>query len=213
LEKTEKQALEEASDRGLNPTEAEQRIQELREKVRELEDRLASTPEKEELENKLQRQFEAFNTIRNELTAQRERQFDSEAKLQKEKSLIDRERQELRVTVEKLRSEYEQQLETMWRQYETMKEELSLGRSALDAAQVKLMMNGCSPVSENGFDWNNSEHEEEEEEEEQQEEEDVSVGRQLVPEVGKLPPLEKPGLNAFMEVPSCSGCLSDVINI
>ncbi|RCH79882.1 hypothetical protein CU098_000245, partial [Rhizopus stolonifer] len=157
LTKANDEALEEASDRALNPTEAEQKMKELREKVRELEERCKMTPEKEELEHKLQRQFEAFTTIRNELTAQRERQFDSETRLQKEKSQIDRERQELRVNVDRMKVEYEEQLEKMWDQHEAMRHRhesnLTFGRAALDSAQTKLMLNGHSPVSESGFDW------------------------------------------------------------
>ncbi|KAI9277646.1 hypothetical protein BY458DRAFT_504692 [Sporodiniella umbellata] len=209
LNKAKEEALESEEDRKLSPSEAEIKIHELRAHVRTLEEKCKITPEREELENKLQRQFEAFTTIRNELAVQRERQSSSEAVLQREKSQIDRERQELRVNVDRMKVEYEEQLEKMWTQHEAMRSRhennLTSGRTALDSAQTKLLMNGHSPVSESGFDWINHPDEEEEESE--------GVSTQLVPAVGKLPPLEKPLFNEFMEVPQCSGCLSKVINI
>ncbi|CAO3580304.1 unnamed protein product [Absidia cylindrospora] len=116
--------------------------------------------EMKELHQRLERQYEAFSTIREELTTARDRQVDVELNASKEKNDLIREQKELEQTVMKLRTEYQDHLERMWRQHQATRhhheEDLTLGRNALDAAQVKLMQNGLSPVSENGFDWMNT---------------------------------------------------------
>ncbi|CAO3624361.1 unnamed protein product [Mucor hiemalis] len=211
VKKAKEEATEDAADKALDPNESEAKIKELRDRVRELEVQVKDTPEASDLKSRLQRQFEAFNTLRSEISTQRERQFDSEAKLEKDKSTLERERVELELTVQRLKDEYETHLEKMWRQYESMREhheeDLSAGRSALDSAQVKLMMNGYSPVSENGFQWTNTDDEEEEDEG------GAVIVKKHVPAVGKLPPLEKPAFAEFLEIPRCGACQSEVIEI
>jgi chromosome segregation ATPase len=215
IERLKKEANEDLADK-VAPSESDTKIKELRTQIRQLEDEnkllKTETPEMGELKKQMERQSDAFHTIRSELSIQRKRQFDSESKLEREKNGVQREKKELEINVQRLRKEYEEHLEKIWEEYESMKnhheENLSLGRSALDAAQVKLMMNGQSPVSENGFDWNNSDNEDEDEEDEEEEHD-----KKHIPSVGKLPPLEKPAFFEFMEAPRCSSCQSEIFDI
>jgi chromosome segregation ATPase len=195
----------------------------------------SSVPEREaaleaelkELRQRLERQFDAFSTIRGELTTVRDRQLNVELNAQKEKESLLQERKGLELTIERLRTEYQEHLERMWSQHQAMREhheeDLSLGREALDSAQVKLMQNGLSPVSENGFEWVNSDSEDDDEEggkkgTEDDDNDDDEVSKPLLPTdksplVGQLPPLQKPAFFEFMETPRCSGCQTDVIDI
>ena len=157
------------------------------------------TEELSELQRRLDRQLEAFNTIRGELSTVRERQLESEARLEREKK-------ELEHTIKRLQNEYKGHLDRMWDQQQNSQETLETRRAALDEAQVKLMMNGLSPVSENEFEWPSEEEHEDDGEKEQQQ-------QQQHPAVGKLPPLERPAFFQFLETPRCSGCRSEVIDI
>ncbi|KAI9319922.1 hypothetical protein BX666DRAFT_1345670 [Dichotomocladium elegans] len=158
--------------------------------------------EVEDYKSRLERQLDAFNTIRGELTAVRERQFQSEQRLEREK-------RELETVVQRLQAEYKSHLDRLWKEREDREDILDNGRTALDEAQMKLMMNGFSPVSETGFDWQNDESQ------------DGAIDEELVaahaprriPGVGKLPPRQKPAFFEFLETPRCSGCLSEVIDI
>lgn len=182
--------------------------------------------ELKELRQRLDRQFNAFSTIRGELTTVRDRQLNVELNAQKEKESLLQERQGLELTIERLRTEYQEHLERMWSQHQAMREhheeDLSLGREALDSAQVKLMQNGLSPVSENGFEWVNSDSEDDNDDEdgkkEASDDDSDDPARPLLPTdksplVGQLPPLQKPAFFEFMETPRCSGCQTDVIDI
>lgn len=141
----------------------------------------------QELQSRLDRQLEAFDTIRRELTTVRDRQFESETRLEREK-------RELETTLQRLHAEYKAHLDRMWNDHQAVREQneetMENGRAALDNAQVKLMMNGLSPVSENGFDWTRSESEEEPEHVPAEE-------PRQVPAVGKLPPRQKPDFFEF----------------
>ena len=155
------------------------------------------TEELTELQLRLDRQLEAFNTIRGELTTVRDRQLDNEARLEREK-------RELETTLQRLQAEYKGHLDRLWNQQQNSQETMETRRAALDEAQVKLMMNGLSPVSENEFEWPSDD---------EQAQDEVRERRNMQPAVGKLPPLEKPAFFQFLETPRCSGCQSEVIDI
>ncbi|KAI8334206.1 hypothetical protein BC941DRAFT_432368 [Chlamydoabsidia padenii] len=166
--------------------------------------------EVKELRQRLERQFDAFTTIRGELTTVRDRHLNAELVAQKEKESLLQEKKEMELTIERLRTEYQEHLEHMWAQHQAMREhheeDLTLGRDALDAAQVKLMQNGLSPVSENGFEWVNTDSEDDDNDNEK-------APADKSPLVGQLPPLQKPAFFEFSETPRCSGCQTEVIEI
>ncbi|ORX58928.1 hypothetical protein DM01DRAFT_307417 [Hesseltinella vesiculosa] len=172
--------------------------------------------ENKDLQLRLERQLDAFNTIRGELTTVRERELATEQRLVKEKEGLTLENQRLLATVEQVRQEFQEHLNHMWQQHEAVRqhheEDLSVGRSALDSAQVKLMQNGLSPVSENGFEWTNTDSEDDDHGEHVHDAQPGNQGPQT-PHVGRLPPLEKPGFIEFAQAPRCSGCVSEVIDI
>ncbi|KAI9274650.1 hypothetical protein BDA99DRAFT_245217 [Phascolomyces articulosus] len=163
------------------------------------------TKELEELQHRLDRQLEAFNTIRGELTTVRDRQLENESRLEREK-------RELETTLQRLQAEYKGHLDQLWNQHQNAQETLETRRTALDEAQVKLMMNGLSPVSENEFEWPSDEEQAQEEVRERRLQHQQEHHHQQ-PTVGKLPPLEKPAFFQFLETPRCSGCQSEVIDI
>ncbi|CAO3639646.1 unnamed protein product [Cunninghamella echinulata] len=205
-----------------------------KEKLSELE------KENKELKLRLERQFDAFTTIRGELTTVRDRQLNSELHFDKERDQLKHQTKGLEQIIERLKNEYQEHLERMWQQHESIRrhheDDLTLGRNALDAAQVKLMQNGLSPVSENGFEWAGSDDDDEEEEEEEDEEggenndDDDEQGNEeehnthdrgkknklsstKSPSLGILPPLKKPAFIEFLETPRCNGCQSEVIDV
>ncbi|ORZ15209.1 hypothetical protein BCR42DRAFT_492143 [Absidia repens] len=187
----------------------------------ESEHERALETEVKDLRSRLERQFDAFTTIRGELTTVRDRQLNVELEASKEKKDLIREREGLEHTIERLRNEYQEHLERMWAQHEAIRqhheEDLTVGRDALDAAQVKLMQNGLSPVSENGFEWVNSDSENDDDNDGNNEDSDgdptSSHNNNKTPSVGPLPPLRKPEFFEFLETPRCNGCQSEVIDI
>ncbi|KAL0077225.1 hypothetical protein F4703DRAFT_1882772 [Phycomyces blakesleeanus] len=175
---------------------------------------ISQKAENDALKSQLERQLDAFGTLRGELSTVRQRQLDAEARLEKEKADLKREKAELESIVHRLRSEYETHLDQLWKQHEELRghheQELDSGRLALDTAQDRLLQNGLSPVSENGFEWVVSERVESESESESEEESRLEFKS---PALGRLPPLERPAFFEFMETPRCSGCQSEVIDI
>ncbi|CAO3593178.1 unnamed protein product [Absidia cylindrospora] len=179
--------------------------------------------EVKDLRSRLERQFDAFTTIRGELTTVRDRQLNVELEANKEKKDLIREREGLEHTIERLRNEYQEHLERMWAEHEVIRqhheEDLTVGRDVLDAAQVKLMQNGLSPVSENGFEWVNSDSENDDDDNDGNNEDSDdgatsgNNNNNKTPSVGPLPPLRKPDFFEFLETPRCNGCQSEVIDI
>ncbi|CAO3635515.1 unnamed protein product [Cunninghamella blakesleeana] len=179
--------------------------------------------ENKELKLRLERQFDAFTTIRGELTTVRERQLNAELDFDKEREQLNNKSKDMEQIIERLKNEYQEHLERMWQQHESIRrhheEDLTLGRDALDAAQVKLMQNGLSPVSENGFEWANSDDDDDEEGDEEGDKNDKGKNQNnkspstKSPSFGMLPPLKKPAFIEFSETPRCNGCQSEVIDV
>ncbi|KAI8584516.1 hypothetical protein K450DRAFT_216733 [Umbelopsis ramanniana AG] len=141
-------------------------------------------------ESRLERQLGAFNTIRGELTAVRERQLDRE-------------------------DEIEQQMQA---QIDELHLDLTEAFEKRKLAEDKLAQNGLSPVSERGF-WvsddgqTDTDQSDGDEEELSHHQEPEAVGKHRSPNLGRIPPLQKPRFSEFHHVPQCSGCLSEAFDI
>ncbi|KAH8553731.1 hypothetical protein BGW37DRAFT_486896 [Umbelopsis sp. PMI_123] len=202
-----KKALSEVSDLKMQVAQAQKKEEVLsanqvpEDELQSLRDHMKATEDKYEAEvkqfrkqiqdseNRLARQLDAFNTIRGELTTVRERQLDREDEIeQKMQSKIDELQLDLTDAYEKRK-----------------------------LAEDKLAQNGLSPVSERGF-WVSDDGQtdtdlSDDEEALTRNEISTEVENHRSPNLGRIPPLQKPRFTEFHHVPQCSGCMSEAFDI